>query len=293
VASPPPEEPAGDVRQLPLAKVHDLPATTVPKDKYDLLVNALTEAQDDNAIQRKTLRSINAQLTAARTELKLLKAEAAPDEDVQAVLDAWKEGRPNLKESTFAKGESRWNVTAVAVKKHGKDFCLLVVEGVRRFPYQHYDRHLPIMVPGAKKRDGLAYIFRDGDRMEMLAGLADQDPDQHARQLQQPTTPKATSGGLVPWLTVWRDNRTRIIRYLERRYGPGLPEDPLLGGAAWPCPKCDDPGAPSLRVLGDRNAGGVIARCAICGLDDFRMILAFAKRARDNTTPTTTVRLPP
>jgi hypothetical protein len=276
MASPPPEEPVGDVRQLPLAKTRDLPTTTVPKDKYDTVVQAVQQYSDELAGQRRALATMNRQLEHARKRIEELENyDDGIEGEIAYLLDVFREGRPDKKivKTTLRKHGSRYKLMTVAVRKHGKENCEKAIVGNAKFPFNHFGRWLAHDPGGATRRDDLKDVFGDDERFERFVRLADDEPGKPPE--------KPANVDLTPWLTVWRANRIRIVRYLERRYGPGISDGLDGGGRHWPCPKCDDgPNSITLWVAGDRGIG-TIARCTQCHLDDFRMILAMAKRERE------------
>jgi FtsZ-binding cell division protein ZapB len=281
---------------LPEQTVLELPVETVPADKFRLLVAKVEELAEKNNALQNALTASERKVGYLKGEIRKLTDDGVIDEDVQEVLDLWADGR-RVQQSTLKKYGSRWNTAAKAVREHGKDLCLLVVEGNKKAPWQFYDLHLPMEVPGSRKRDALRYLFADGDRIEYLADLADKTADEimaDYRRREGSTEPKLDD---VHWSKVWRANRKRLTRYLERKYGPPIQESEAdLGRYAddvYPCPNCAAPYgddvvalwpelrgklAPTLRVVSDRRTGVPIARCTRCGIDDFRLMINLLRR---------------
>jgi transcription elongation factor Elf1 len=74
----------------------------------------------------------------------------------------------------------------------------------------------------------------------------------------------------LSWRRVQMANRRLIVRSLEEQFGKGL--DDGYGTVAWPCPKCNNHPASTLRVAPSGMTW--LAQCSSCGLDETRLIAA-------------------
>lgn len=81
----------------------------------------------------------------------------------------------------------------------------------------------------------------------------------------------------LSWRRVQMANRALIVRELEKQYGKGL-ED-YNGFTSWPCPKCDNHPASTLRIAPSGMTW--LAQCSACGLDETRLIAAITGDKRD------------
>jgi hypothetical protein len=270
-------------------QVIDLPTETVPRAEYDQLKRDLDRVVAKSFDVQAELASVLKRLVAADNTIGQLRKRVADledegeatDDDVSQLLEHWatrkREAGFRVLNRTLRKGETRWRHAKRGVQvAEGLENAKRAVDGVFRFPYQHYKEQLPIEVPDSKRRDDLAFIFRDGDKLDQLIALADEDPEPVAARLRRRQNPEPNLRD-VHWRRVQRQNRKRLRDYLERRYGPAWGRDPYDDGECWPCPMCDgDAGTDvvwlhPLHVAPEGARYDWVTRCHACKTTDERL----------------------
>lgn len=212
---------------------------------------------------RDDVHGLERDLRVKRAAIKRLQAEqdealrASPFyADAQAVLERWRElCAPNAKEL----GGKRLELAIARLRgKYTRAELELSILGYSRFPYVTDKGRAPDGKPNQWQADA-EQILRSPKMVEQGWRLA-------KRQVSAAPTNLAE----IPWRKVRRENRRAIVAYLTKRFGGGIEDG--YDFMAWPCPRCDNAPASTLRVAAEGSSLAYLVTSSCCGLSDEQML---------------------
>lgn len=137
--------------------------------------------------------------------------------------------------------------------------------GAGRYPFVVNKQRSPTGTE-SQRYDDVDTVLRDEKQIEKLISLADAEP-----QVKPHVAPAPPRMEFVHWQTVQRRNHEAIVKCLKGLFGN--PVRAADGLEYWPCPRCKNDPALTLRVH------ETFASCSACGLDDRQMLRTLAERA--------------
>lgn len=202
-------------------------------------------------------------LRSKRTQIKRLQAEqdealrASPFyPDALAALGRWRDlCAPTAKEL----GGKRLELAIARLRgRYTRADLELSFLGYSRFPYVTDKGRSPDGKPNQWQADA-EQILRSPKMVEQGWRLA---------KRQAPAAP--TNLSEVPWRKVRGENRRAIVDYLTKRFGGGI--EAGYEFLAWPCPRCDNHPACTLRVVSASASLSYLVSATCCGLNDEQML---------------------
>ena len=226
----------------------------------------LAQAQADIEGLERDLRVKRAKITRLEGERHdKLKASKRFGE-AMTVLRYWNEKlAPNAREI-----DSPDRLECVIARLNGKypvEDLKLCIDGYAKKPYVTRDGRSAHGTPAQRKVEA-TLIFGDPKHVDNGIAWANSstftDEDKPVGDISR-----------LDWRKVKAANRALVVRALTEQYGPGL-QDRLMAHTLWPCPRCDDDVALTLRVSDDPHLS-YIAECWRCGLNESRLIAAITE----------------
>lgn len=229
-----------------------------------------TQATEQLARLRADVANLEADLRGKRARMAEMRAEqsaaaeARPEATVALeILNEWRElCAPYTREL----GGKRLDTTIARLRGgYTAEQLRQCVQGYARRPYVvGRGQRSPVGNPSQRRIDA-TLIFRDANHVD--AGIAlelELGSNGHGARIPMDAIER------VPWRQVQGANRRVIIRSLEREFGGGY--DDGNGFMAWPCPRCQNAPALTLRVA--PLGLSYLAECGACGLSEQQLLEA-------------------
>jgi hypothetical protein len=225
----------------------------------------LDQAREQVALLERDLRGKRSRISALERDRKTKLQTSKRFQEAMVVLRHWKDVcAPKAREI-----DSPERVEAVIARLNGGhtvEELKLSASGYARRPYVTREGRSATGTASQWFADA-ELIYRNPENVRK--GIAWAAPDSGSTSTS-PTTLDERSIARLSWRRVQSANRALIVRALEEQFGKGL--DDGYGIVAWPCPRCDNHPASTLRVAPSGMTW--LATCSSCGLDETRLIAA-------------------